>query len=114
MTQGAGEATADEADRPGGPMRALTAARGARRGIGASGVVAVELLVLAVAGVAAAIYESGVETYWCGVQQPMINGVLVLACAIIQGVEGTFIFLGVGGVLAAIVAWIMGKLLTAT
>ena len=112
MTPSEGAAPADKADRLGGPTRA--AGHGARRGIGVSGVVAVELVVLAVAGVAAAIYESGVETHWCGVQQPMVNGVLVLACAITQRVEGTFLILGVGGVLAAIVAWVMGKLLTVT
>ncbi|MCL5672549.1 MAG: hypothetical protein JRM76_06680 [Nitrososphaerota archaeon] len=85
-----------------------------RRGVGVSTVVAVELMVLAVAGIAAAIYESGVETYWCGTQQPIINGTLVLACAITQRVEGTFLVLGVGGILASLFAWVMRKLLTMT
>ncbi|MDG6920126.1 MAG: hypothetical protein JRN34_03335 [Nitrososphaerota archaeon] len=85
-----------------------------RRGVGVATVVAVELMVLAVAGIAAAIYESGVETYWCGAQQPVINGTLVLACAITQRVEGTFLVLGVGGILASLFAWVMRKLLTVT
>ncbi|MDG7014341.1 MAG: hypothetical protein JRN11_07545 [Nitrososphaerota archaeon] len=91
----------------------IAAVRGPRRGIGVAAVVAVELWMLAVAGIAAAIYESGVETYWCGVQQPRVDGLLVLACVITERAAGTFILIGVAGALAALVASVMTKLQTA-
>ncbi|MDG7011819.1 MAG: hypothetical protein JRN17_01860 [Nitrososphaerota archaeon] len=91
----------------------MAAGRGTRRGIGVAVVVAAELWMLALAGIVAAFYESGVETYWCGVQQPRVEGLLVLACVITERAAGTFILIGVAGALAALVASVMIKLQTA-
>lgn len=95
------------------PLRPLASGIRLRRGIGLAAVVAVELWMLAVAGIAAAIYESGVETYWCGVQQPRVDGLLVLACVITERAAGTFVLIGIACSLAALVASVFARLQTA-
>ena len=81
-----------------------------RRAMSLVAAFAVEITMVAVAGIALYVYESGSEAHWCSVQQPIVNGQVVYACGIAQHAAGSGFFISLVAVLGALIAWAIVRL----